>query len=158
MYWNVPRIAPGCVCPGGVVGSIRDAEVIGVQRKRQREKHVVVLDAEPAGKADPHVGRPVPHRAAVQEHAEAVIAILQRVMEDTIAAKRRDVVLVPPAQRRRITEGESLEERRRVAGDPAEREVGDEGAVAALESIPQLAEVPLVSRSLSSASVAALRS
>ena len=104
----------------------RDVEVIGVQRKRQTSRKRCRRARRTRRQAEPHIGVRSHTEPQSRKTPEAVEAIFERLYEDAIAAGRRDVELVPAAQRRGVAEREPFEERR-VAGDAAERDVGDHG-------------------------------
>src|SRR4030095_6075376 len=89
----------------------RHLEVVGVEREDDEGKEWPCDESEAGRRPDLFRKTCVPHRSRVKERHERAVPILHGRGKHPVGADRRDVVLVPTAQRPRITKRKSFEER-----------------------------------------------
>src|SRR5687768_12767311 len=86
------------------------------------------MEPEARGRTEFTAAAVVPHRARVEKEGGAMEPVLDGLMKDPVAANRRDVELVPAAQRRRVAQREPFEERR-LPGEAAGKHLRDDAGV-----------------------------
>src|SRR5688572_33080813 len=119
------------------------AQVVGVQREADDEERRPGVQPEARRYPDLALAVLVPDRTDVEKEPEPAVAIIDRRVDDAVAASGRDLVLVPAAERGRITEREALEERR-VTGDRSRHAGRLDLVPAEIVSIRALPEVPRI--------------